>query len=406
MSPEATPTDPITFAAGISAHLDPTQACNEALAQVTASLKGQPAHAAFLFVSGLYRAEWTPLLRRIRKELGNPLLLGCTAGGVLAAGQELERTPAVSLGAARLPRVKLHPFSVSPAELEERPETGFWIEKTGVNPKEEPSGILLPDPYSCDAMSLVAALNGVYPKMPLIGGLASGAAEAGGNALFLNDEIRSEGAVGALMTGDVVLQTVVSQGCRPIGRPYVITKSEENVIFELAGQPALDALQALYVELSEGDKKLAREALLLGVVMNEYQQTFRRGDFLIRNLIGMDPTAGALAVGDRIQTGQTVQFHVRDAAASREDMQTLLKENVQPGPGAPGGLLFSCLGRGRELYGEPNMDVRMIRDAIGPCPIAGFFCNGEIGPIGAHNYIHGFTASLGLFRSRSEKGSR
>ena len=402
MSPEATPSDPIAFATGISENPNPVRATEEALGQATASLKGRPAHALFLFVSMLYRADWAPLLRRIRKELGSPLLLGCTAGGVLGKERELERTPAVSLAAAYLPRVRLHPFTVSPEELAEQREAGFWIEKTGVNPKEDPAGILLPDPFSCDAMGLVAALNAVYPKMPLIGGLASGAGQAGGNSLFFNDEIFPEGAVGTLLTGDILLQTVVSQGCRPVGRPYIVTRAEENLIFELAGKPAMDALQALYNELPDPDKKLAREALLLGVVMNEYKEKFQRGDFLIRNLIGMDPAAGALAVGDRIQTGQTVQFHVRDAVSSREDLQALMKESSLPKSGLSGGLLFSCLGRGRDLYGEPDVDVRTIREALGPaCPVAGFFCNGEIGPVGARNYIHGFTASLGLFRPRS-----
>ena len=390
------------FSSGISDQTDPRKALETVAGQVLGALKGQPVHAAFLFVSGLYGVDWKPLARWLRKELGSPLLLGCTAGGVLGRERELERMPAVSLAAAHLPGVKLHPFSVSPEDLAEPREAGFWIEKTGVSPKEEPSGILLPDPFTCNAMDLVSSINTFYPGMPLIGGLASGATQAGGNSLFFNDEIVPEGAVGALLTGDILLQTVVSQGCRPIGRPYIVTRTEENVIFELAGQPAMEALQKLYAVLPDADKKLAREALLLGVVMNEYKEKFKRGDFLIRNLIGMDPPVGAIIVGDRIQTGQTVQFHVRDAAASLDDLQTLLKENPSPEPGLSGGLLFSCLGRGRDLYGEPDVDVRTIHKALGPCPIAGFFCNGEIGPVGPRNYIHGFTASLGLFRPRSK----
>ena len=390
------------FAAGISDQTDPPKALESAAAQTLPSLQGKPAHAAFLFVSGLYRADWGPLLRRLRKELGSPLFLGCTAGGVLGGEKEMEHVPALSLSLAHLPGVKLHPFTVTPRELADQQEPGFWIEKSGVNPKEEPSGILLPEPFSCDSMALVAGLNAVYPKMPLIGGLASGASQAGGNTLFFNDDVISEGAVGVLLTGDIRIETVVSQGCRPIGRPYIITRAEENVILELAGQPAMNTLQQLYGELPDTDKKLAREALLLGIVMDEYKEKFQRGDFLIRNLIDMDPSVGALAVGDRVQTGQTVQFHVRDAVSSREDLQTLLSQGSFHNGGFSGGLLFSCLGRGRDLYREPDVDIRTVRQAVGTgCPIAGFFCNGEIGPIGPRNYIHGFTASLGLFRPRS-----
>ncbi len=235
-------------------------------------------------------------------------------------------------------------------------------------------------------------------------GLARPSARGPGeNLLFFNDEVVPEGAVGTLLSGNIRLETVVSQGCRPIGRPFIVTKAEENVILELAGKPATDALQALYQELPDPDKRLVRKALLVGVVMNEYQQKFKRGDFLIRNLIGMDPSAGAIAIGDRIETGQTVQFHVRDAETSKEDLQTLLEEHSKGAPksGASGALLFSCLGRGKDLYGEPNYDIRAIQSALGTLPIAGFFCNGEIGPVGSRNYIHGFTSSLGLFRPKS-----
>ena len=393
------------FATGVSDQTDPAQAIQDALRQVRNQLQGSKPDATFLFVSILYQTDWKPLLGQIREELGSPLLLGCTGGGIIGPEQEMEGAPALSLAAGVLPGVKLHPFAVSPEDLAEQREPGFWIEKIGASPMEDPVGVLLPDPFSCDAMALVRTLNAVYPKMPLIGGLASGAQQAGENCLFFNDEVLSEGAVGALLTGNIALETIVSQGCRPIGRPYIVTKVEENVILELAGKPATEALQGLYNELSDADKRLARTALLLGVVMNEYKQKFQRGDFLIRNLIGIDPDSGAIAVGDRIQAGQTIQFHVRDADTSREDLHLLLKEQAKAlsKSGLSGGLLFSCLGRGRDLYGEPHVDIRTIREALGPCPIAGFFCNGEIGPVGKQNYIHGFTSSLGLFRPRSDR---
>ena len=390
------------FAAAISDERDPRKATEAVLQQVSSQLAGAPAQLAFLFVSVLYRTDWGPLLRPLRKGLGSPLMLGCTAGGVIGDNHELEGMPALSLVAGALPEVKLHPFRITQEELAQQQEPGFWFEKIGANPAQEPVAVLLPDPFTCDCMTLVETLGTVYPGMPVIGGLASGASHAGENALFLDDEVLPEGAVGALLTGNIRLETVVSQGCRPIGRPFIVTKVEENLILELAGARATEALQKLYAELSDADKQLARRALLLGVVMDEYKEKFRRGDFLIRNLIGMDPNSGAIAVGDRIRTGQTVQFHVRDAETSREDLQHLLAEKAGslPKDGAPGGLLFSCLGRGQDLYGQPHVDIRAIRAALGPCPIGGFFCNGEIGPIGRHNYIHGFTSSLGLFRPK------
>jgi len=392
------------FGAAVSEQKNPFAAAEEAVAQVTHQLHGSSPDLAFLFVSILYRADWKELVAQVRKSLKNDvLLLGCTAGGVVGQDQELEGMPALSLTAAHLPRVKAHPFTVTPEDLSEERDPGYWVEKIGASPSQEPVGILLPEPFSCDCMALVQTLNTVYPGMPLIGGLASGARNAGENALFFNDGIVSEGAVGVLLTGDILLQTVVSQGCRPIGRPFIVTKAEENLILELAGSPATEALRQLYAELPDADKTLAQRALLLGVVMNEYQEQFRRGDFLIRNLIGIDPSSGAIAVGDRIRVGQTVQFQVRDAQTSKDDLQTLLKERIEHPvkEHPPGGLLFNCLGRGRDLYGEPHHDIRAIQKAVGPCPIAGFFCNGEIGPVGSQNYIHGFTSSLGLFRPKN-----
>ena len=389
------------FGAAVSDQKNPFAALEETLEKVANQLQGDLPDVVFLFASILYRADWKDILKQIREPLGNPLLVGCTAGGVLAEDRELEATPAFALAAAHLPRVKVHPFKVTPEDLSEEREPGYWIEKIGASPSQEPVGILLPEPFSCDCMTLVQTLNAVYPGMPLVGGLASGARNAGENTLFFNDDVVSEGAVGLLLTGDILLQTVVSQGCRPIGRPFIVTKAEENLILELAGMPATEALRQLYSELSDADKNLAQRVLLMGVVMNEYQPKFRRGDFLIRNLIGIDPSSGAIAVGDRIQAGQTVQFHVRDAETSKEDLEMLLKDRAHHAAAAPGGLLFNCLGRGRDLYGEPNYDIRAIQKAVGPCPIAGFFCNGEIGPIGTQNYIHGFTSSLGLFRPKS-----
>ncbi len=397
------PTEQMRFGSSISDDKDPQAALQKGCDDVLSQLQGHPCHAAFLFISSLYRTDWQHVAQEVRCRLGNPLLIGCTGGGVLGKDQELEFTPAVSLAGAYLPRVNMHPFVISPEDLQEDRGPGFWIEKLGATPGDEPIGVLLPEPFSCDCMRLIESLKNAYPKMPLIGGLASGADDATPNALFLNDKALKEGAVGVVFTGDVALQTIVSQGCRPIGRPFIVTKADDNVLLELAGVPAVEALRTLLISLSDQDKALAQRALFVGVVMNEQKDKFRRGDFLIRNLIGMDPSSGALAVGDKIRVGQTVQFQVRDAATSKEDLQHLLQEQspgFQNSPSA-GGLLFSCLGRGRDLYGEPNYDIRAIQSAIGNRPIAGFFCNGEIGPVGGRNFIHGFTSSLGLFQHKS-----
>jgi small ligand-binding sensory domain FIST len=205
--------------------------------------------------------------------------------------------------------------------------------------------------------------------------------------------------VGAVLAGGFDFRTVVSQGCRPIGRHLVITKAEGNVIFEVGGRPTLAVLKEVLDSLSARDQRRVREGLHVGRVINEGQPTFKHGDFLIRNPVGIDPESGALAVGDLFRRGQTIQFHVRDADAAREDLRALLGEFSKSlgGRRVEGGFLFSCNGRGARLFGRPNHDTGLVHEALGEFPMAGFFCAGEVGPVGGKNFLHGFTSALGFF---------
>jgi small ligand-binding sensory domain FIST len=201
-----------------------------------------------------------------------------------------------------------------------------------------------------------------------------------------------------LLRGPVQVRTIVSQGCRPIGRHLVITKAQENLIQGLGGRPPLAHLQELWQELSPQEQQLFQRGLHVGRVINEYQGEFQRGDFLVRNVMGLERDTGALAITERVRVGQTVQFHVRDAATADEDLHALLQLDVSAHEKKPGGaLLFTCNGRGTRLFAEPNHDARVIRDEVGAVPTAGFFAQGELGPVGGQNFIHGFTASVVLF---------
>jgi small ligand-binding sensory domain FIST len=199
--------------------------------------------------------------------------------------------------------------------------------------------------------------------------------------------------VGALLGPGVTVQSVVSQGCRPFGQPLVVTRSEGNIIFELAGAPALERLVAqAHASLTEVEVKLLEAGgLQIGRVIDEHQEFFGRGDFLLRGVLGADRRNGALAVGDVVPVGTTVQFHLRDARTADEDLQVLLR-----GHAADGALVFTCNGRGSRLFDEPHHDARVMSDLLGPVPLAGIFAAGEIGPVGGQNFIHGFTASMAL----------
>jgi small ligand-binding sensory domain FIST len=237
--------------------------------------------------------------------------------------------------------------------------------------------------------------------MPVIGGMASGSHAPGQNRLVLDGDVVNEGAVAVELDGPLTVRTVVSQGCRPIGRTAIVTKVERNVIRELGRRPALEVLRELFESLPEDDQELVQQGLHIGRVINEYQDKFRRGDFLVRNVIGADEEGG-IAITDVVRVGQTVQFHVRDADTADEDLRSLLIQERQARPGARigGALLFSCNGRGSRLFAEPHHDVATIHDLLGPVPVAGFFAMGEIGPVGGQNFVHGYTASIALFEEQ------
>jgi small ligand-binding sensory domain FIST len=221
------------------------------------------------------------------------------------------------------------------------------------------------------------------------------------NRLFLDDEVLRTGGVGVVLEGGPPFHTVVSQGCRPIGTPFVVTRGERCVIWELGGEPPLTRLQELFPTLDERDQKLVQRGLHVGIVMNEYQEKFRSGDFLISNVAGIDESIGAMVIAGGIRTGQTVQFHVRDAVTADEELRAMLRAVAAGSPGARigGGLVFSCNGRGTKLFEEPHHDAQAVADQFGRVPLAGFFAMGELGPVGPRSYIHGFTASIALFET-------
>ena len=283
-------------------------------------------------------------------------------------------------------------------------EARAWEDALRITASQQPSFLMLADPFSFEAESFIKGLDRIYPLAPKIGGLASGGREPGANALYLGDAVYRSGAVGLALDGDVVVDTVVAQGCRPIGEPMFVTRADQNILYQLDGRPALGVLQQLLAEADARDRQLFANSLFLGVVMKE-QIEYRQGDFLIRNLLGIDGKSGAIAVGAALRTGMVVQFHLRDAATSAHDLDAVLaryQEGSRQGPPRrpAGSLLFSCLGRGQHLYGEPDHDTATFRRHLGPVPLGGFFCNGEIGPVHGSTFLHGYTSSFGLFRKR------
>lgn len=391
------------WASAVSDRTDFDAAFAELMTQVRAELGGERPDVAFMFVSTAFAAEAPRLPELLREALYCRVVLGCTAEGVIGGTREVEHQPALAVTVAALPGVTLQEFALEAESLptEDAPPHA-WHEVLGVAPDAAPHFILLADPFSMPVEALIAGLDYAYPRSITLGGLASAARGPGGNALLHSTGARHTGAVGLALSGDIRIDTVVAQGCRPIGRPMRITRSQSNVLMELEGKSPLERVHELAGDLEERDQRLLGQGLFVGIAAEQVLD-HAPPEFLIRNLIGVDAERGYFAVGERLREGQTVQFHVRDARTSAEDLAVLLQGCATPGEPAQsrGALIFACLGRGRHLYGSANHDTDLFRSQFGPVPIAGFFCSGEIGPVAGATRLHGYTSSIGIFRPGS-----
>lgn len=386
------------FAAALSTTPATSQAVDELCTQALAALSG-PADLALCFYSPHHAAGIDAAVATLQQRLAPRCLLGCPGEAIVGNDQEVEETPAMSLWLAKWSRaVQLTPFHLTLAETSEGHSLLGWPDELeGVDP-EQAVVVMLGDPFSFPADGFLHQVNEDYPGLRVVGGMGSGVHAPGQCGLIHGSQVVREGAVGVLLQGPIRVRSVVSQGCRPIGRHLVITRAHDNVMLELGGKPALAQLQQLWQELSPTDRELLQQGLHVGRVINEYQGEFQRGDFLVRNVVGMDKNTGAVAITDRVRVGQTVQFHVRDAETADEDLHAMLQIDLSAHEQPPAGaLLFSCNGRGTRLFPQPHHDARVIRAEAGAVPLAGFFAQGEMGPVGGQNFLHGFTASVVLF---------
>jgi small ligand-binding sensory domain FIST len=386
------------FAAALST-VEPTlQAVEEVCELVRARLSGD-ADLAVLFFSTHHVRAATVLARTVQERLSPRCLLGSVAEAVIGGNQEIEQSPAVSLWASRWDKpLTLTPFHLVLERTADGPSLFGWPDElTGSDPAQT-AVLLFGDPFTFPIDLFLRRINEDSPGVRVLGGMASGIRSAGQCRLLFQDTVQDQGAIGVLLQGSLGLRSIVSQGCRPIGRPLVITRAKDNLILELGGKSPLMQLQQLWATLTPQEQGLFQQGLHIGRVLNEYQGDFQRGDFLVRNVLALERETGALAITDRVRVGQTVQFHVRDAATADEDLHALLRLDREAHEHKPkAALLFSCNGRGSRLFPEPHHDARALCAEVGEIPLAGFFAQGELGPVGGQNFVHGFTASIALF---------
>lgn len=372
---------------------DPGEAATRAVAQATKALGDAVPSLAVLFASARFLGTAEALVAAIAEQTGPLPLIGCVGESVAGGAREIESEPAVSLwlGAG------LGPVETFAMEYVRTPSGGAY---GGYLFPGEPQGahLLIADPYTFPADGLLAHLNDKAPGAVVMGGMASAALAPRQSRLFLDNRVLTSGAVGVHLP-DAEIHPLVAQGCRPVGDAYIITRAEGNVIHELGGRPPLVRLREMAAAMPSRDTELLARGLQLGVVIDEHRDEPGQGDFLIRGVVGADPGTGAIAVGDRIRVGQTVQFHVRDAESADEDLRRALERESEAlgGRRPAGALLFTCNGRGSRMFAQPDHDAGLIAATLGDIPVAGFFCAGELGPVGGQNFLHTFTASIALF---------
>ena len=374
------------YAAAVSEHPDGAVAAAEAADELLGTL-GLGIDAVLAFFTGVHADKAKAMAEVIRDRLLPRSLMGASAVSVVAGEREIEEAPAVSLWAGSVGTARPARFRAY------RGEDGLHLEGPPADAIEAAHTLLLvPDPFSYPADLLVRRLADEHPDLTIVGGMASASGRPGGNRLFLNDEVFTSGAVGLLLSGEAAITTVVSQGCRPIGQPLIVTKAAGNVLHELAGRPAYGQVATMISGLDPRERELAGRGLHIGRVIDERKLDFERGDFLIRGVVDADREAGTITVGDVVPVGSTVQFQVRDADSADADLRSMMTDRS-----ADGALVFTCNGRGTHLFDQPDHDASVIAATLGGVPTGGMFCAGELGPVGTGNFLHAYTASVALF---------
>ena len=390
------------WASILSEERESEAAALDASARLRSELDTDP-DLAIVFASGHHASSCDIIGSTLSRELGGAILIGCSGQSVIGGGQELESRPGLALMGATLPGVAIHPFGLDAEGLPPLDAVpAVWHERIGVDPGAGPHFLLLADSFGFDAEHFIRGMDQAYPASIKVGGMASGGQQPGQHALWLGAETRRSGLVGVGLSGNLVIDPVVAQGCRPVGVPLFVTHCQDNVLQRLDGQPPVELVEELFEAASASDRELFRNSLFLGLEMQSDQGEYAQGDFLIRNIIGIDPDDGALAIAAPLRPSQVVQFHLRDAKASAEDLERCLNRySVEVGASkARGALLFSCLGRGVGLYGSRDHDSRAFYSRVGEVPLTGFFCNGEIGPVRTQTFLHGYTSAFAIFRER------
>ena len=384
------------WASAFSSLPESRRAAEDAAAALAATLGDAPLDLAIVFLGAHHVGQAADVADALRQRLAPACIIGASAHGVIMSEHEVETGPGLTVIAARMPGVALHPFVLANEMWNEALDDALAFARAAPGVADAELVMLFGDPFTLDIERVLGAFNRHAPGLRVIGGMASAGGRPGSNALLLNDWMAPEGGVGLAFKGALRADVIVSQGCRPVGPPLEVTKADGNVVIELDGQPALERAEQVLRGLSPVERERLSRGLYIGRPARRGAEG--RGDYLIRNLLGADRDRGVIAIGDRVAEREKLRIHVRDAGTAKEDLELLLSPQAFDTP-ARAALVFACNGRGRGLYGRPDGDISILRSSLGDAlPAAGMFCAGEIGPVGEKNFLHGHTACIALMR--------
>jgi len=373
--------------------------------QLREELNGKPTFG-LVFVTPDYAEKAADLLEIVRVYGHVPTLIGCSGTGLVGRAHEQEEGPGFSLMLVSLPGGKATSLYFTQDSVEGSSGPGYWYERTQLKPADVKAWLVFLNPFSLNVEMWLKQWNQAYPHVPVFGGMAGGVPGDPEAWIFCDDRV-VPGGVAIALQGDVAVHAVVSQGCKPIGEPLTVTQADRNVLLTLGSRPAYEVLSDVYKDLTDTEREQARGHLFAGIAVSEYLEEYKRGDFLVRNIIGADPKSGAVAINAVPRVGQTLQYQLRDSRVASEELKRLLREEIarmQPPPFA--GLLCTCHGRGKGLFGGPDHDAGLINEFYPGLPLVGLFANVQLGPVGDRSFAHGYTASLALLGPGSAaKGS-
>lgn len=338
----------------------------------------------------------------LRNSVGVPRLAGCSANGVIANQWEFEQKGGITVGLFHLPGSRIESLSFSPRQFQEAAssgETDYWRRLIDPGAEGINGWLVFAEPLQIDVESWLESWDSSFPRAPLYGGLAHFDREAMSAVVIADDFVLTEGGVAIGIGGGVGLAGLTAQGCTPIGNALTVTRAKGNILERLGNRPALSMLENAFQGLDPQTRKRSKGNVFLGLAVDEYVEDFQRGDFLVRNLLASSEPRGSLAVGVFPRVGQTAQFQIRDRAGASEELELLVARSREElrGKRVFGACLSDCSGRGSRLFGQLHHDSKAVYPLVQPQGVVGFFGNGEFGPVGGKNFVHGYTASVAVF---------